>query len=84
MNNTAFTHIVLNQYPKQFVSIDFIKKDGTPRTLSGVVVEQPENMKHMSDKYILIKCMGKDLGKYRQVSAATVREIRAGGRVFNP
>lgn len=82
--NRIFTHLVLAQHAGQFVSIDFVKKDGTPRTLTGRVVEQSSRMKHLEDKFVLLKCTGKEKGGYRQVNADTVKAIRAGGRVYQP
>ena len=82
--NRTFTHLVLNQHKNKFVSIDFVKKDGSPRTLTGRVAEQSPHMQHLADKFILLKCVGKEVGEYRQVNADTVKAIRVAGRVYKP
>lgn len=79
-----FAHLVLEQHKGKFVSIDFVKKDGSRRTLTGRQVDQFEHMKHLADKYILLKCVGKEVGEYRQVNADTVKAIRVGGRTYQP
>ena len=68
----------------QFVSVDFIKKDGTPRTVTGKLAPVSPSMAN-HQQYLNIMLSAKDgSGKvqYRNVNTDTVTGIRMGGKVY--
>jgi hypothetical protein len=68
----------------QFVSIDFIKKDGSPRTVTGKLAPVSPSMAN-HEQYLNIMLSAKDdSGKvqYRNVNTDTVTGVRMGGKVY--
>lgn len=68
----------------QFVSVDFIKKDGTARTVTGKLAPVSPSMAN-HQQYLNIMLSAKDdSGKvqYRNVNTDTVTEIRMNKKVY--
>lgn len=68
----------------QFVSVDFVKKDGTPRTVTGKLAPVSPSMAN-HDQYLNIMLSAKDANgkvQYRNVNTETVTGIRMAGKVY--
>jgi hypothetical protein len=69
----------------QFVSVDFIKADGSPRTVTGKLAPVSPSMAN-HDQYINIMLAQKDdkgWVQYRNVNTNTVQQIRMAGKVYD-
>lgn len=75
---------MLAQSQGQFVSVDFIKADGSARTVTGKLAPLSDSMRN-HDKYINIQLAQKDdkgRVQYRNVNTDTVREIRMNRKTY--
>ena len=80
---------ILAKNSTKFFSVDFIKADGSPRTINGnlryVKGHDGENtVKHL-DKYFTIVLPEKtETGKaqFRNVNIETIKALRVGGKVY--
>lgn len=75
---------ILDTAAGKFVTIDFVKKDGTPRKVNGKMAPLSPSMDGKT-QYVNVQLSAKDDGtvQYRNVNVDTITRIAVAGKVFN-
>lgn len=86
MSSTDFKSIILS-HKGQFFSVNFIKKDGTERTINGQVGmkkghEGHNPVAHLEQYVTVVEKTNDGSVKFRNVNVDTITRLAVGGKIY--